>query len=330
MFFLFCGIITGAMRWIKEHLELTIAIALIAIAAILSLPWPDKWFSHLSVARLGLVKLLAYLAGGVLLVWQIRISNRRATALEENVRQGDETLSLTREGNVIERFKNAVEHLGNPSLSVRMGGIYVLYNIAKAKESFGYARAVLEILSAHLRAQSGKPDCSDEVKAIVQMLFPNRDEGEVFKEEDSKYALQNVNLEGADLSGANLQSRWFFHMDFNGANLSEANLEDTIMYDVSFEQAYLTRARMARAELRKCFLGSAHCQHIDLSDADLDRNGSLLLTGADLSYADLRGVCVDPSLLMEASTLYKAKMSDSDLEAVRAEKPELLDPPPDS
>ena len=315
------------MRWIKEHLELTIAIAFIASAFILALPWTDKWFSHLSLARLELVKLLAYLAGGVLLVWQIRISNRRAMALEKNVHQGDETLNLTRERNIIERFKNAVDHLGSKSPSVRMGGIYVLYGIAKAKESREYARDVLEILAAHLREQSGKSGCSDEIKSIVRMLFPSYNEEQIFKSEDSQFTLEEISLEGADLSYANLQNRGFFRVNLCRANLTGAKLQDSVMCETSLEQATLRSAHMNGAELRRCSMGDADCQHIKLSGAELDRGSTFLFAGADLSHADLRGACVDSSDLMEASTLYGAEMDDDVLEEIRAEKPELLEPP---
>ena len=103
------------------------------------------------------------------LIWQVRISDRRATALEK-------TASLGEKGNITERFKNAIEHLGSDSESIRMGGIYGLYHVVR--ESCGYADTVLKILCAHAKSimakeeYIGKEKPSNEIVAILDILFP--------------------------------------------------------------------------------------------------------------------------------------------------------------
>ena len=87
-------------------------------------------------------KFVGYLIGGVLAVWQVVASNRRATAAEK-------TAESMEKGNVAERFKNAIEHLGHESVSVRLGGIYALHHIAQEEEN--YRKRVFEILCAHIR-----------------------------------------------------------------------------------------------------------------------------------------------------------------------------------
>ena len=280
-----------------------------------------KWFA--ASARLDVVRFIAYLVGGLLLGWQVWISNRRAAAFEDTVRVG-------REGNIAERFKNAIEHLGSASMSVRIGGIHVLYSIAKAKESREYARAVLEILAAHLREKSKVPNCSDEVKTIVRILFPNFDEEEIFKMADSEFALKDIDLAGANLERAHLDNRSFFRVDFSRANLTRANLEGSFLCETSLECATLKDARLQGAELRRCALGSADCQHADFSKASLDRGNDSCFVHTDLSHADFRGAEVLPEYLMEASTLYGAKMDGDVLAEIQSQKPELLAPPSDS
>ena len=114
------------------------------------------------------LKFYAYVVGGIVLIWQVRIANRRATALER-------TAALGEKGNITERFKNAIEHLGGESESIRMGGIYGLYHVAQ--ESRGYADTVLKILCAHAKsimAESGyteKEKPSNEIAAILDVLF---------------------------------------------------------------------------------------------------------------------------------------------------------------
>lgn len=85
---------------------------------------------------------LAYLSGGFLLILQLFISNRRATVAEK-------TAQSMEKGNVIERYKVAIEHLRSTSTSIRLGGIYALHNIAQEDES--HSRQVFEILCAHVR-----------------------------------------------------------------------------------------------------------------------------------------------------------------------------------
>ena len=322
---------------LKKHPEFWVAVVLAVIAGVLAFSWDGKWLIPLGAERLAdtklldaerlrleWVKFLAYLAAGMLLVLQIRISNRRATALEDTVRVG-------REGIIAERFKNAIGHLGGVSSSVRIGGIHTLYNIAKARESRPeYARAVLEILAAHLREKSKVRGCDEEVKTIVRMLFPSLDDEEIFKGKDSKYALEDINLSGANLQRAQLENRAFYRVDFDEANLTGANLKDTLLYNASMERAILDRADLRGAELRRCFLGSAYCRHTNFSNASIDRDSECLFIGTDLSYADFRGAAVDPTDLMEANTLYGAKLDDDVLEEIRAKKPELLAPPSDS
>ena len=115
------------------------------------------------------LKFYAYVVGGIVLIWQVRIANRRATALER-------TAALGEKGNITERFKNAIEHLGNPSESIRMGGIYGLYHVVR--ESRGYADTVLKILCAHAKSVMAGPGYtekekpSSEIAAILDVLFP--------------------------------------------------------------------------------------------------------------------------------------------------------------
>ena len=48
-----------------------------------------------------------------------------------------------------ERLKNAIEHLGHSSDSVRLGGAYELFHLAEDTESL--RQSVLDVLCAHIR-----------------------------------------------------------------------------------------------------------------------------------------------------------------------------------
>ena len=158
---------------------------------------------------------LGYLIGGLLFFWQIYVAGRRATAAEK-------TAELTEKGNIAERFKNAIEHLGNDSVSVRLGGVYALHHIAQEVED--YRKRVFEILCAHIRetttdtaykprnVDSEKIKPTIEIQSILNLLFNETQGKEIYK------GLQ-VNLEGADLRGiylnkANLQKCEFKECQF--------------------------------------------------------------------------------------------------------------------
>jgi hypothetical protein len=85
----------------------------------------------------------------------------------------------------------------------------------------------------------------------------------------------NLNLSGADLSGANLSRANLSGADLSGANLSGANLSG----------ADLSRANLSRANLYKANLSGADLYKANLSGADL--------SGANLSGADLSGANLD-------------------------------------
>ncbi len=103
-----------------------------------------------------------------------------------------------------------------------------------------------------------------------------------------------INLDGADLSGANLSNAYL-----SGADLSLANLSDAYLRDADLSGADLSLANLSDAYLSFAYLSGAK-----LSDA--------YLSGADLSLADLRNANLSNAALFWAD-LSSAKLSDADL-----------------
>ena len=115
------------------------------------------------------------------------------------------TAELTERGNIAERFKNAIEHLGNESAAVNLGGIYALHHIAhEVKE---YRKRVFEILCAYIRGTTTSPKYRPrnagsteikpaiEIQSILNLLFIKAQDREIYE------GLQG-NLEDANLQGA--------------------------------------------------------------------------------------------------------------------------------
>ena len=88
-----------------------------------------------------------------------------------------------------ERFKNAIEHLGHNSDSVRLGGAYELFHLVQDNKDL--RQTVMDILCAHIRRTTGerkyredypsKP--SEEVQSLLTLLFV--EEHEAFKAVES-------------------------------------------------------------------------------------------------------------------------------------------------
>src|SRR5215213_4937552 len=61
----------------------------------------------------------------------------------------EEELSITREGQITERFTRAIDQLGSDELEIRLGGIYALERIARDSEQEHWP--IMEVLTAYVR-----------------------------------------------------------------------------------------------------------------------------------------------------------------------------------
>ena len=259
--------------------------------------------------------------GGVLIAIGVVAANRRAVATEKTakaqVQAAEAQVEANRgaeDGRRQERLKNAIEHLGHTSDSVRMGGAYELFHLAKDTEDL--RRTVLDILCAHIRQTTGetgyqekhKSKPSEEIQSLLTLLFVQ--EYELF--ENLNVDLRGSWLNGADLATAQLQGAMLFNVhlertDLSGANLFEAHLQNSELSGARLEEAVLSEAY-----LQNSFLFGTHSQGADFSGAYLQMSnlGGAHLQGAEfseaympkstLSGARLQGACLDGANLQGA------------------------------
>ena len=235
------------------------------------------------------LKFLGIGMGGVLLALQALMSYKRAKAMEDaaNAQAGAtkeqaKANQNTEQGQRQERLKNAIEHLGHTSDSVRLGGAYELFHLAEdtAEDTKDLRQTVLDILCAHIRRTTGEDEYrkkykakpSEEVQSLLTLLFVQ--EHDVFK--------------GLHI---NLQESWL-----NGADLPKARLENAVLTGVHLKEARLWAARLQGAfangaQLQEAILSSAAMQRTRLEAANLQDAGLMnaLLHGSVLRSADLRG-----------------------------------------
>ena len=265
--------------WVALLVSLLAALSLIFLTVVIC---DDPQWIYL---RLGIetpigkkheaLKLLGIGMGGLLLALQALMSYRRATAMEDAANAQAKATAhqaianqTTEQGQRQERLKNAIEHLGHESDSVRLGGTYELFHLARDTPQL--RQTVLDILCAHIRQTTGEPKYrdkhqskpSEEIQSLLTLLFVR--ERKVFVGLD-------INLEGS----------WL-----NGSNLGRAHLEEAALERVHLHGAYLWRAQLHGAHLISAELHGADLIGTQLCGANLWRAE---LHEARFMGTDLRG-----------------------------------------
>ena len=234
--------------------------------------------------------------GGILLALQAVIANKRAQAMEDAANAQAEANRNTEQGQRQERFKNAIEHLGHNSDSVRLGGAYELFHLVQDNKDL--RQTVMDILCAHIRRTTGESEYreaykskpSEEIQSLLTLLFVQKHE--VFK--GCHINLQGSWLNGANLTRARLYGAKFVEASLQGAELREARLQGTRLERIHLQGANLEEAHLQGADLREAKLQVAYLYRTELQGACLM---DARLQGATLTSARLEGIHYDDNAM---------------------------------
>ena len=276
------------------------------------------------------LKFLGIGMGGLLIAIQAVIANRRAKAMEKTAnaqaRATEEQAKAnlhTEQGQRQERLKNAIEHLGHDKDSVRLGGAYELFHLARDTKDL--RQTVLDILCAHIRRMTdeegnyrakhwSKP--SEEVQSLLNLLFvQNHDVFGDFHVDLQGTWLKGANLQGARLEKADLTEAYLCGVALVGANLREAN-----MTKVHLQEADLTKAQMQKAILKRARMQGACLNRVRLHEAQLY---GAQMQGAKLIAARMQGAFLLHAE-MQAADLYGAKLQLAILTDVKLQAARLV------
>ena len=303
-------LVRGRILPVLVALLIGLLVVFLAVGGFDDPAWADRFFGPAEKFRV--LEFLGVAMGGVLLAIGAVIAHKRAVALEEAAkaqaraaeaqadaakRQADANKGAE-DGRRQERLKNAIEHLGHASDSVRLGGAYELFHLAQDTEDL--RQTVLDILCAHIRRTTGEVEYlkkhggnpSEEVQSLLTLLFVR--EYAIF--EGCRVDLQGSWLNGAKLMNARLQGASFIGARLQGAILIDAHLQGADLTEAHLQEADLFRTHLQGAELfdahlQGAVLSGAHLQGADLSTAHMQ--GAVLsgayLQGAGLSEAHLQG-----------------------------------------
>ena len=299
---------------------------------------PQWIFNRLGITRTEepkyeALKFLGIGLGGLLVALQALMSYRRAKAMEETAesqaRATEEQAKAnenTEQGQRQERLKNAIEHLGHESDSVRIGGAYELFHLVEDAENKELRRMVFDILCAHICRTTGerkyretyesKP--SAEVQSLLTLLFVQKHE--VFK--GLRINLERSWLNGADLKEARLRKAVLTQAHLQGAVLHKAQLQGAVLRKAQLQGAKLTWAELQRAMFNSAQLQGADLSWAQLKGAKLDKaqlQGTKFfgtqLQGATLSGAQLQGAELIQTQL-QATVLFEAQLQGATLDKV--------------
>jgi uncharacterized protein YjbI with pentapeptide repeats len=260
--------------------------------------------------------------GAVFTAWSVYLTRKRD---REQRRTDDKRIEVDREGQITDRFSNAVEQLGHKSVDVRLGGIYALERIARDSPERDH-RTTMEVLVAFVQVHAPKdspkqksdtedprdrdrarPD-ADVMGALtvlgrrkceydqgLRLNLPRTDlRGVRLRYDDARFkdaVLRYANLRGAHLEGAHLEGAELREVILEGADLADAHLNDASLPKAKLKGANLEGANLSGACLRKAELSPYRLPNgksfpTVLENADLS---GAHLEGANLSEARLRG-----------------------------------------
>jgi Pentapeptide repeats (8 copies) len=178
--------------------------------------------------------------------------------------------TLSREGQVTDRYTKAIEQLGSDKLDVRIGGIYALERIAR--DSAKDHTTVMEVLTAFIREHSreqwppsdaGSPEQERLTRPDVQAAVT------VAGRRDAKRDILPIDLAGADLTRAHLIRAHLTGARLTGATLTGANLHSATLTGAWLVGAHLTDAHLIRARLTGATLTGANLTRANLHSATL-------------------------------------------------------------
>jgi hypothetical protein len=284
--------------------------------------------------------LAVFLAGVVGLIGLYFTSRNLKQTREHTDRQ----LQQAEQGQITERFTNAIDQLGaidekrNARLEIRLGGIFALERIAvdslTMENSPGRDYAtIMEVLTAYVRENAPLPFRESTERPVGPNETAERSEDAEHQSGGAKQRLPSPSREKPtrenpradiqavlDVLGRRpedlVPAEYRVQLDLREANLKGANLRGVNLRRANLRGAYLSGANLVEADLYKANLDEA-----TLAEADLD---GATLNEAHVFEANFYRANLSGASLIEAN-LYKANLVGARLRRANLHKADLTD-----
>ncbi|MEV6712316.1 pentapeptide repeat-containing protein [Lentzea sp. NPDC051208] len=203
------------------------------------------------------------------------------------------TWRQARDGQMVERYRRAVEHLGSAEIEVRLGGLHALEQIAK--DSARSRPLVDDTIGDFLRERSPWTGADQPSGPGVRGPGPDVETAlAILTRPGAVIDLSHVDLRGADLGKLKLAGAVIRRCNLAGARLFGTCLDDAVLDATDLRDADLRGASLRQASLRVACLEGADLRAADLTDADLRgadmravNLGKAVLTGARVNRGTL-------------------------------------------
>jgi len=232
--------------------------------------------------------------------------------------------NIAQEGQITDRFTRAIDqlgaidHLGNPAIEIRLGGIYALGRIANESEKDYWS--IMEILTSYIRKNSSleienitvedgnnQKKLSLDIQSILTVI------------QKSKYPSNDQELNRLDLHRLDLHGTYLREAQLKGANLEIANLKEANLEYANLQWTNLTGANLKEAVLFRANLKGANLNYALLEGADLQAANLEIIRDFDDLFGLLENSNPVKVASLERAILADANLRDADLEGVSLE-----------
>mgnify|MGYP005828085251 CR=1 FL=1 len=220
-----------------------------------------------------LMKDIISMIGGLVIIGGLYISFMRSRAFQRSVEKQNDQLknqqteiSLTREANLNEQFKNAVEHLGSDKEPIVLGGVAELNGLASNSPD-KFAQVVVDILTSYCRSEASINKPPEEIKwSVVQLAMNNLSSNSVYYQ--IPVNLDHTDLRNIILSPIIILEAWSFNNSFFPKTCSEAlftmcEFSETKFYygkyvNLNFEKSNFRKINAEHSYFQDCSFNNDH------------------------------------------------------------------------
>ena len=173
--------------------------------------------------------------------------NRRTITAEQNTEAVQQSAVTAEKGLTTERFTRAIEQLTSEKLSIRLGGILGLRQIAFSHQE--EPDKIAQILCAFVQEFAPK----DSVTRTVEENSKHLDisEAVALSAQITELIVEDERARICDLQFANLSGLIFFDIDFSHFRFLGANFSNSSLQRIDFNGASLERVNFSGVSLRE-------------------------------------------------------------------------------
>lgn len=232
-------------------------------------------------------------------------ADRSSEAATRNSEAATRNAKAAEEGQITERFTQAIQQLGNEKIEIRIGGIYTLERIAQNSPQDHWT--VMETLSAFIRENapfqpSNEESNTNNQNSESEQSKPRTDIQAAFTVIGRRNHKQDppskcINLSYSNLQGSDCSNSYLNNAIFFGSNLEQTNFEKAKLKGANFGNACLNKATLGNTELQEAHFGYAELHTANFAGSNLQGAffGQAQLKDTIFRDAELQGAELRPA-----------------------------------